>query len=71
MSKVTISSMLALLLGFAMIVWGGMLPLHQNNVLEQTTGEFILSTLLTTGGILIVVMAFFGLSRSPRHKGVE
>lgn len=71
MSRVQIPSSLALLIGIVMLIWGGTLPLHQKNVAEQATGEFILSTALTTGGFLIAVLACFGMSRSTRHKDIK
>ena len=49
-----------------MLIWGSTLPLHQKHVAEQTTGEFILSTALTTGGVLIAVMGCCGMSRRTR-----
>jgi hypothetical protein len=71
MSRLQIPSILALLIGVVMLIWGGTLPLHQKNLAEQTTGEFILSTALTTGGVLIAIMACFGMSRRTRSKDIK
>jgi hypothetical protein len=71
MSRVQIPSILALLVGVVMLVWGSTLQLHQKNVAEQTTGEFILSTALTTGGVLIAVMACYGMSRRTRRNDIK
>ena len=58
MSRVT------LLVGIVMAIWGSRLPLNQQNLDEQTTGEWVLSTALTVGGVLIALIAAFGLGRS-------
>jgi hypothetical protein len=71
MERVQIPSMVALLIGVVMVIWGGTLPIHQKNVAEQTTGEFILSTALTTGGVLIAILACYGMSRRRRCKDIK
>jgi hypothetical protein len=68
MKRLQIPSAVALVVGLVMAIWGGTLPLHQKDMAQQTTGEFILYQALTIGGVLIALIAAFGLGRSS-HKG--
>jgi hypothetical protein len=47
-------------------IWGGKLPFHQNDMANRTNGEFIIYFVLTVGGVLIALIAAFGLGRSSR-----
>jgi hypothetical protein len=64
MKNLQIPSGVALVIGIAMAICGGRLPLHQNDMLNQTTGEYIAYTALTVGGVLIAIIAAFGLGKS-------
>ena len=66
MKRLQIPSSVALVLGLVMAIWGGRLPLHQNDMANQTTGEWIIYMALTAGGVLIALFAAFGLGRSSR-----
>jgi hypothetical protein len=66
MKNLGIPSAVAFVLGIAMAIWGMRLPLHQNDMANQTDGEFILYGVLTFGGVLIALIAAFGLGRSSR-----
>jgi hypothetical protein len=66
MKNLKIPSAIALVLGIAMVIWSDRLPLHQNNLAERTDGEFIIYTALSAGGVLIALIAAFGLGRSSR-----
>jgi len=63
MKRLQIPNGVALVVGIVMVIWGGTLPLHQRDMASQTTGEFITYTALMIGGVLIALMAFFGLYR--------
>ena len=65
MQKLQIPSVVALLVGLVMAILGQRLPLHQN-AMEQTTGEYILYITLTVGGVLIALIAAFGMGRASR-----
>jgi len=67
MRKLQIPSAVALVIGIVMAIWGGRLPLHQHDMGQQTSGEFILDMALTGGGVLIALIAAFGLGRSVRR----
>jgi hypothetical protein len=69
MKNLRIPSALALVLGIVMAIWGGRLPLHQNDLARQTDGEFIIYMALTAGGFLIAIIAAFGLGRSSTQVG--
>jgi hypothetical protein len=64
MKRLQIPNIVALVVGLVMVIWGGTLPLHQRDMASQTTGEFIIFNALTTGGVLIALLAFLGLARS-------
>jgi hypothetical protein len=64
MERLQIPSAAALVIGIVMAICAGKLPLHQHDMLNQTTGEFITYTALTVGGVLIAIIAAFGLGRS-------
>jgi hypothetical protein len=64
MKRLQIPNMVALVGGIVMVIWGGTLPLHQRDMASQTIGEFILFNALTTGGVLIALLAFLRLARS-------
>jgi hypothetical protein len=66
MNRIQIPSAVALILGIVMAILGGRLPLHQNDLANQTTGEWISYVALTGGGVLIALVAAFGLGRSSR-----
>jgi hypothetical protein len=68
MKRFHIPSAVALLLGIVMAIGGGKLPLHQNDIANRTDGEFITYMVLTAGGVLIALIAAFGLGRSSREK---
>jgi hypothetical protein len=68
MKGLQISSGAALVIGIVMAIWGGRLPLHQNDLAAQTNGDFILHVVLTCGGVLIALIAAFGLGRSSRKQ---
>ena len=70
MNRLKIPSAVAVVVGLVMAVWGGRLPLHQNDMAQQTTGEFIVYVALTVGGVLIALIAAFGLGRWS-HKGAS
>ena len=59
MNRFRIPATIALLVGIVMAIWGGRLSLNQQNLAEQTTGEWILSIALTVGGVLIALIAAF------------
>ena len=67
MKRFQIPSAAVLVVGLAMLIWGSNLPLHHKSITEQTTGEFIIDKMLTTGGILLALIASFGLGRSSRR----
>jgi hypothetical protein len=71
MKKLQIPSAVVLVVGLAMFIWGCNLPLHYKYITEQTTGEFIIDKVLTMGGILIALIAAFGLGRSRRAENVS
>ena len=50
--------------GLGMLYCGNKLPLHQGDMDDQTLGEFILYGILNSGGILLVLIAAFGIGRS-------
>lgn len=64
MKNLQIPSSAALVIGIVMAICGTRLPLHQHDMLNQTTGEFIAYSALTAGGVLIALIAAFGLGRS-------
>ena len=64
MKSLQIPSSIALVVGIVMAIWGGKLPLHQHDIANQTTGEFIVYLGLTAGGVMIALIAAFGLGRS-------
>jgi hypothetical protein len=66
MKTLQIPSAVALVLGVMMAIWGGKLPLHQNDMANRTNGEFIIYFVLTVGGVLIALIAAFGLGRTSR-----
>jgi hypothetical protein len=66
MKNIRIPSAVALVLGIVMVIWGGRLHLHQNDLANRTDGEFIIYMGLTAGGVLIALIAAFGLGRSSR-----
>jgi hypothetical protein len=68
MKNFKIPNVLALIVGIVMAIWSGTLPLHQNDLARQTTEEFVLYTALSAGGVLIALIAAFGLGRSSRRK---
>jgi hypothetical protein len=68
MKNLKIPSAVALVLGIVMAIWGGRLPLHQNDVAQRTDGEFIIYMVLTVGGVVIALIAAFGLGRSSRKQ---
>ena len=65
MKSLQIPSGIALVVGIVMAICGQRLALHQHDVANQTTGEFIIPV-LTVGGVLIAIIAGFGLGRSSR-----
>jgi hypothetical protein len=67
MKKLQIPSAAALVIGLVMVIWTGRLPLHQNDLATQTNVEFIIYNALSVGGVLIALIAAFGLGRSS-HK---
>lgn len=67
MKNLQIPSAVALVGGLVMAIWGGTLPLHQRDIAQQTNEEFIVYVALTVGGVLIALIAAFGLGRSS-HK---
>ena len=64
MKNLQIPSAAALVIGIVLAICGGRLPLHQNDMLNQTTGEFVAYMALTAGGVLIALIAAFGLGKS-------
>ncbi len=64
MKRLQIPDAVALVVGLVMVILGGTPSLHPHDMASQTTGEFILCSALTVGGVLIALMAFFGLVRS-------
>jgi len=64
MKRLRIPSVVALVVGLVMFIVGSNLPLHHKYITEQTTGEFIIDTVLIMGGLLIALIACFGLGRS-------
>ena len=66
MKRLQIPSAVALVIGVVMAIVGERLPLHQNDLANQTNGEFIIHVILTCGGVLIALIAAFGLGRSSR-----
>jgi hypothetical protein len=66
MKNLKIPSAVVLVLGMVMAILGGRLHLHQNDLAQRTTGEFIIYLSLTAGGALIALVAAFGLGRSSR-----
>jgi hypothetical protein len=66
MKRLQIPAAVALVIGIVMAIWGGRLPLHQHDMGQQTSGEFILYMALTCGGVLIALIAAFGLGRVSR-----
>jgi hypothetical protein len=69
MQRVQIPSTVALVIGIAMAIASTRLSLHQNDVAKQTTGEFIAYVTLSVGGVLIALIAAFGLGWSSRKLG--
>ena len=69
MNRSQISSAVALVVGIAMAIASTRLNLHQGDVAKQTTGEFITHVILSAGGVLIAIIAAFGLGRSLRKLG--
>jgi hypothetical protein len=67
MKKLQIPSAAALVIRLVMVIWTGRLPLHQNDLATQTNVEFIIYNALSVGGVLIALIAAFGLGRSS-HK---
>jgi hypothetical protein len=67
MKNLQIPSGIMLVVGLVMFIWGWNLPLHYKYVTEQTTGEFIIDKVLTMGGMLIALIASFGLGQSSRR----
>lgn len=67
MKNLQIPSGVVLAVGLVMLLWGSNLPLHHKYITEQTIGEFIIDKVLTMGGILIALVASFGLGRSLRR----
>jgi hypothetical protein len=68
MNNLRIPSAVALVIGIVMAIWGSRLPLHQNDSAKRTDGEFIIYTALSAGGVLIALIAAFGLGRSSRKQ---
>ena len=66
MNRFQISSAVALAIGIAMIIASGRLNLHQNDLVKQTTWEWMTYITLSAGGVLIAIIAAFGLGRSSR-----
>ncbi len=66
MNRFQISSAVALAIGIAMIIASGRLNLHQNDLVKQTTWEWMTYVALSAGGVLIAIIAAFGLGRSSR-----
>jgi prolipoprotein diacylglyceryltransferase len=64
MKNFKIPSAVAIVLGIVMAIWGGKMQLHQNDLSQRTTGEFIIYVVLTVGGVLIALIGAFGLGRS-------
>jgi hypothetical protein len=62
-----IPSAVVVVVGLVMFIWGSNLPLHHKYLTEQTTGEFVIDKALTGGGILIALIASFGLGRCSRR----
>ena len=69
MNRSQISSVVALIIGIAMAIASTRLNLHQDDVAKQTTGEFIAHVTLSAGGVLIAIIAAFGLGWSSRKLG--
>jgi hypothetical protein len=68
MKRLQVSNGVALVAGLVMVIWARILPLHQGDVASQTTGEFILDSALSVGGVLIALLAVFGLVRSSSMR---
>ena len=70
MSKLQISSWLAIVIGIAMAIWGTNLTrqMHHKSLVDQTNGEFIVATALSMGGVLIALVAAFGVGRSSHAE---
>jgi len=69
MKRLQIPHAAVFLVGLVMVVWGGTLPLHQRDMASQRTGEFIIYNALTIGGVLIALLAVFGMVWSSRKRG--
>jgi hypothetical protein len=68
MKRIHIPSTVVLILGITMAICGGKLPLHQSDIANRTDGEYVIYMVLTAGGVLIALIAAFGLGRSSREK---
>jgi len=66
MKRLQIPSAVVLVMGLVMLIVGSNLQLHHKSITEQTNGEFFIDKVLTMGGILIAIIASFGLGRSSR-----
>ena len=64
MKNLKIPSVFALIIGIVMVIYGTRLELHQNDFAKQTDREYVIYMTLTAGGVLIALMAAFGLGRS-------
>lgn len=69
MNRFQISSTIALIVGIVMAISSTRLSLHQGDVAHQSNGEFITQLTLSAGGVLIALIAAFGLGRSSRKPG--
>ena len=66
MSKIRIPSVIAIVIGVVMAIWGRS---FQKPIEQQTDGDFILSTGLMVAdgrGVLIAMIACFSLGRSSK-----
>jgi hypothetical protein len=66
MKNLKVPSAVTIILGIVMAIWGSTLPLHQNDLAQRTTGEFIIYVVLTAGGVLLALIAAYGLGWSSR-----
>ena len=57
---------IALAIGIAMFFCGARLSLHQHDLKNQTTGEFVTYVALLMGGFLIALIAAYELGRPSR-----
>ena len=69
MKRLQIPSALAFVLGVVMAILGQRLPLHQNDLANQTNGEFIIHVSLMVGGVLIALIAACTLGWSFLKRG--